>query len=135
MTQQLQNATTRKTLRIMLGHMYPSEMSDMTEDRQIRHTNIPEWIEKILQEECQLVVARLPRYEARIEEKYGPIESLIGKLMVYHTVRDDWDSLEPCNFENMRPLRFYFDEHIDPTVKRRILRANTQAVIRRRDSE
>ena len=123
------NATTRKTLRIMLGNMYPSEMSDLTEDRQVRNTDIPDWVEQTLQEECKLLIARLPRYEDRILEKYGPIESLIGKIMVYHTVCDNWDSMEPCNFSQMRPLRYYFDEHIDPVVKQRIQSGNPRSTI------
>lgn len=116
------NAGTRKTLRIMLGNMYPSEMADLSADRQIQKSNIPCWIEETLQEECKLVVARLPRYEEKIRAKYGVLETLAEKLTVYHTVWDDWDSLEPCKFVQMKSLRYYFDEHIDPVVKRRIER-------------
>ena len=126
MSQYFQNAGTRKTMRIMLGNMYPSEMADLGEDRQVRKTNIPCWIEETLQEECKIVVARLPRYEEKIRARYGVIESLAGKLTVYHTVWDDWDSLEPCKFTQMKSLRYYFDEHIDPAVKRRIARAQRQ---------
>ena len=123
------NATTRKTLRIMLGNMYPSEMSDLTEDRQIQGTDIPDWVEQTLLQECKMVVARLPRYEARIQEMYGPISSLVGKITVYHTVCDNWDSMEPCNFQRMKPLRYYFDEHIDPIIKHRIQTSNPRSSI------
>ena len=123
MSQQFRNAGTRKTMRIMLGNMYPSEMADLSLDRQVQRFNIPWWIEETLQEECKIVVARLPRYEEKIRSKYGILESLAEKLTVYHTVWDDWDSLEPCKFHQMRSLRYYFDEHIDPIVKKRILEA------------
>ena len=122
MAETFRNPSTKKTLRIMLGNMYPSEMSDLTEDRQIRDTDVPEWIERTLREECTLVVERLPRYEAKILERYGPISSLIGKLVIYHTVRDNWDSLEPCNFTRMMPLRCYFDDQISDEIKNRIAR-------------
>lgn len=123
MAESIRNPSSRKTLRIMLGNMYPSEMSDLTEDRQIMKTLVPDWIERTLHEECTYVVNRLPRYEAKIKEKYGPIDTLIGKLMVYHTVRDNWDSLEPCNFTRMMPLRCYFDDQIPDDIKRRIDRS------------
>ena len=126
MSDYFHNAGTRKTMRIMLGNMYPSEMADLSLDRQVQRTNIPCWIEATLQEECKIVVARLPRYEAKIKAKYGEMESLVEKLTVYHTVWDDWDSLEPCKFTQMKSLRYYFDEHIDPVIKRRINRANQQ---------
>ena len=100
--------------------MYPSEMFDLADDRQIRNTDVPEWIEQTLREECKLILDRLPRYEQRILEKYGHIGSLVGKLSVWHTVRDNWDGLEPCNFEFQQPLRCYFDENIDPEIKNRI---------------
>ena len=120
MTQVYRSPFTRRTLKIMIGNMYPSEMWELTEDRQIRTSDVPEWIEQTLREECKLLIARLPRYEALIEAKYGVIGSLIGKISVWHTVRDNWDGLEPCNFENMKPLRYYFDEHIDEAIKLRI---------------
>ena len=126
MVELIKNPATRQTLRTMLGNMYPSEIADMTEDRQIRKTNIPLWIEEILTKECSYVVARLPRYEEKIRQKYGHVDTLVDKLRVYHTVRDNWDSLEPCNFISMMPLRYYFDEHIDNTVKRRIDRTCSQ---------
>ena len=121
----IKNPATRQTLRTMLGNMYPSEIADLAEDRQIRQTNIPLWVEEILTEECSYVVARLPRYEKKILQKYGHIDTLIGKLRVYHLVRDNWDSLEPCNFISMMPLRYYFDEYIDDFTKRRIDRSYT----------
>ena len=109
--------------------MYPSEMFDLTEDRQIQDTDIPNWVEQTLRQECKLIIARLPRYETRINEMYGPISSLVGKITVYHTVCDDWDSMEPCNFQNMQPLRHYFDEHIDPTIKHRIQTNNPRSSV------
>ena len=124
MTEDFTNPWTRKTLKIMLGNMYPSEMADMVEDRQIRRTDVPEWVERTLQAECTYVVQRLPRYEAQIQARYGPVHSLVKKLAVYHTVRDDWDSLEPCNYEFMKPIRDYYDSQLDPVVKARIDRAN-----------
>ena len=104
----------------MLGNMYPSEMLELTEDRQIRDTDVPAWIEKTLREECSFLITRLPRYENQILAKYGNIGSLLGKISIYHTVRDNWDGLEPCNFEFMKPLRYYYDENIDPDLKNRI---------------
>ena len=122
----IKSPSTQQILRTMLGNMYPSDISDLSEDRQIRRTNIPAWIEQTLMAECTYVVARLPRYEEKIRQKYGHIDTLVGKLRIYHTVRDDWDSLEPCKFTQMKSLRFYFDEHIDPVIKRRIERSQRQ---------
>ena len=124
MTEDFTNPWTRKTLKTMLGFMYPSEMAELTEDRQVRQTDIPEWVERTLRRECTYVVRRLPRYERQIQARYGDLDSLVKKLAVYHTVRDDWDSLEPCNFEFMQPLYRYYDCKLDPVVKARIDRAN-----------
>ena len=123
------NASTRKTLRIMLGNMYPSEMADLVEDRQVQGTDIPVWVEQTLREECKLLVARLPRYDDKIKEQYGVLDTLVAKITVYHTVCDNWDNMEPCNFSSMKPLRYYFDEHIDPQIKHRIHSGNPRSSI------
>ena len=135
MTERFSNPWTRKTLTILLGNMYPSEMADLSRDRQLRNTDIPVWIDETLREKCTLVVARLPRYEQRIQQMYGPlsenpqpITTLADKLTIYHTVRDDWDSLEPCNFTRMHPIRDYYDSQIPDHIKRRIQRANSRNI-------
>ena len=122
MTSTFRDPFTRRTLKIMLGNMYPSEIWELTEDRQIRDTDVPAWVERTLREECGLLLSRLPRYETRLQEKHGIIGSLIGKITYWHTVYDNWDNLEPCPYEFQRPLRYYFDEHIDATIKGRIAR-------------
>lgn len=131
MTDDFRNPSTRKTLKIMIGNMYPSEMADMIEDRQVRRTDVPEWLERTLKAECKYVVERLPRYETLIRLKYGQIDSLVKKLSVYHTVCDNFDDLEPCNFEFMKPLFKYFDRNLDRATKRRIDEAIMDRAIER----
>ena len=131
MTEDFRNPSTRKTLTIMIGNMYPSEMADLIEDRQVRRTDVPEWLERTLQSECKYVVERLPRYETLIRLRYGQVDSLVKKLAVYHTVCDDFDGLEPCNFEFMKPLYKYFDQNLDRATKRRIDEARMDRAIER----
>ena len=128
MTDSFRNPTTRKTLLIMMGNMYPSEMYELTRDPQLKNTDVPEWIDQTIREQCGLVIARIPRYEEKFLRRFGHTPSLIGKLAAYHEVWDNWDSLEPCAYPSPQPLRKYFDEHIDPTVKERIARANARRI-------
>ena len=120
------NATTRKTLNLMVGNMYPSEMADLVEDAQVRETDVPDWIERTLRANCKYVIARLPRYETLIRVKYGEVGSLIKKLAVYHTVRDNFDGLEPCDFDFMKPIYKYYDWNLDREVKAKIDQANSE---------
>ena len=121
MTDPFRNDFTRKTLKIMLGNMYPSEMADLVQDPQIRRTDIPDWIEQTLRRECTYVVQRMPRYQRKMTEILGYEPGcVVRKLSVYYMVRDNWDDLEPCNFEFMKPIRCYFDCQIPQAIKDRI---------------
>ena len=124
MTDLFHNSFTRKTLKTMLGNMFPCEMADLAEDPQLSQSDVPKWIERTLRKECKYVIKRLPRYEQKIIEKLGyQPQSLVRRMSVYYQVRDNWDDLEPCNFDLPRPIRCFYDCQIPQDIKDRINRA------------
>ena len=100
--------------------MSPKEMTVLHKDRQLRNTDVPQWIEGTLRRECTLVIERLRKYEDKIVERYGHLSTIAEKLSVYHTIWENWDGLEPCPFDRMRTLRQYYDSNIPEEIKRKI---------------
>ena len=113
-----------RIMRIMLGFMSPEEMATLIKDREVARTDIPKWVDLMIRKNCKLVVARLPRYEVRIRERFGVMNHIVEKLAVWHLVNDNWDGLEPCNFDRLRTLRQFYDSNIDRDLRNRIRRAN-----------
>ena len=109
--------------------MTPGEAADLLADPQVQKTDIPFWIENTIFKECTMLLNRMPRYEEKIKEKYGPVTCLAKKLSIYHHIWDNWDSLEPCPFNEMRPLVDYTDGKIDFDIKQRIFKAEREGKI------
>ena len=99
----------------MLGILTPAEISEVIEDKEVAQTDVPDWVELVLQEKCTIVLQRLGLYENRLLEKYGMVQHTIQKLSVYHKIWTNWDGQEPCPFYSNQPLARFFDENISMT--------------------
>ena len=122
MTNDFSNRETRRVLRTMLGNMYPAQMVTLHKDRELRNSDVSDWIEQTLRQECTLVLKRLEKYENKILERYGHLPTMAEKLEIYHEIWENWDGLEPCPFTRARTLKNYFDKCIPEEVKNRIRR-------------
>ena len=111
------NEKSRKIMTAMLGNMKPDEIVDLISDRRIRRTDVPNWVEATLRENCKILVARLLRYDSKIRAKFGRFPSLVKIIKEYHNFWDNWDSLEPFPFTEMRQLKYYYDD--EAVTKRR----------------
>ena len=91
--------------------MKPSEILHLVKDRELRESDIPEWVERMLRKECKLLVERLMRYNAKIRDRHGFLGSVIEKLVVYPNIWENWDGTEPFPWRDERPLEAYFDSN------------------------
>ena len=96
----------------MVGTLTPVEIAEITEDKEVVMTDIPQWIEIILQENCKIIMDRLKNYDEAMRGKYGQINFTIQKLAVYHRFWTNWDGKEPCPFNEPVPLNLFFDTQI-----------------------
>ena len=103
----------------MVGTLTPVEIAEIIEDREVMKTDIPQWIEIIVQENCGMVLKRLRGYEEAIQRKYGQINFTIQKLALYHRLWTNWDGEEPCPFNESVPLNRFFDEQIKSDLEMR----------------
>ena len=101
--------TTTRILNKMVGKMRPSEILHLVKDRELRQSDVPEWIERLLRRECKILIRRLGRYEAKIRDRHGFLGSVIEKLAVYPMIWDNWDGSEPFPWTEERKLEAYFD--------------------------
>ena len=103
---------TRQITKKMLGNMKPSEMLELVTDPEIKNSDVPRWVELMIEEYCSMLVERFEWYEARYENRYGQIDSLIEKMVHYRTVWVNWDGLEPFPWREERPIKYYFDSNV-----------------------
>ena len=119
MKRNFKNEATKRLLLKMVGTLTPVEIAEIIEDREVMATDIPQWIEIIVQENCGMVLNRLRKYEEAIQAKYGQINFTIQKLALYHRFWTNWDGEEPCPFNESVPLRMFYDEQIKSDQKKR----------------
>ena len=103
--------TTTRILNKMVGKLKPSEILHLVKDRELRDSDVPEWIERLLRRECRVLIARLRRYEDRIRDRYGFLGSVIEKLAIYSTIWSNWDGNEPFPWTEEKKLEAYFDSN------------------------
>ena len=96
----------------MLGNMKPSEILQLVNDPQIKKSDVPNWVELMIEEYCTTLVRRFEVYEATFIKKHGQINSLIEKMVHYKTIWINWDGLEPFPWRDERAIKYYFDENI-----------------------
>lgn len=97
--------------------MKPSEILEMVSDGQLKESDIPSWVEAMIEEYCTILVQRFDFYEARYHNRYAEFTSLIGKMTCYRKVWVNWDGLEPFPWREERPIKYYFDSNIQSHVR------------------
>ena len=102
---------TRQISKKMLGNMKPSEILELVKDPEIQNSDVPNWVELMIEEYCGILVERFKWYEARYENRYGHVDTLIEKMVHYRTVWVNWDGLEPFPWREERPIKFYYDSN------------------------
>ena len=112
MIRNFKSERTRDTMTKMLGTLTPMEIAEVIEDKEVAKTDIPKWVELVLQEKCTKVIQRMNIYEDDLTKRYGMVQHTIQKLSVYHMIWTNWDGQEPCPFYSNQPLYRFFDENI-----------------------
>ena len=92
--------------------MKPAEMVEMVNDVQLQGSDVPQWVEAMVEEFCTILVRRFDFYEARYQNRYPRTTTLIEKMALYRTVWVNWDGLEPFPWREERPIKYYFDSNI-----------------------
>ena len=103
------SARTKAIMRKMVGGMTPKEVLHLVKDRDLRNSDVPEFVERLLREEGTILMSRLRHYEARILDKYGFLGSVIEKLAIYNRIWMNWDGLEPFPWREERTIDAYLD--------------------------
>ena len=116
MIRNFQNKDTRRIMTKMLGNMTPAEITKVIQDKEVTRSDIPEWVELVLQENCSIIRSRITLYEDKIQEKFGTMKYLVQKLSVYHLIWNNWDGDEPCPVSDPMPLAFFFDTSINERI-------------------
>lgn len=98
--------------RKMLGNMKPSEILELVRDPQIKNSDVPKWVELVIEEYCTILVRRFEFYDARFVNRHGQLDSLIEKMTYYRTLWVNWDGLEPFPWREERPIKYYFDRNL-----------------------
>lgn len=111
------SARTKQLSRKMLGNMKPSEILELVKDRQMQDSDVPRWVEAMIAEFCTILVQRFEFYEARYRNRYADATSLIEKMTRYRTVWVNWDGLEPFPWREERPIKYYYDSHLQNHVR------------------
>ena len=96
----------------MLGNMKPSEVLELVNDMQIKRSDVPRWVEAMIDEFCTVLVQRINFYEARYRNRYALANTLIEKLSLYRTLWVNWDGLEPFPWREERPIKYYYDSNL-----------------------
>ena len=107
---------TRDIMAKMLGTLTPAEISEVIEDQEVAKTDIPKWVELVVQEKCTIIMKRLELYEQQFLDRYGVVQHTIQKLSVYHKIWTNWDGCEPCQFDDNMPLYYFFDTNVRETT-------------------
>lgn len=110
LTEMYTNERSVLIMKEMLGNMKPNEIVDLISDRRVRRTDVPNWVEATLRQHCKILVSRLVRYDQKIRRKFGRFPSLVKIIKEYHGIWDNWDSLEPFPYTEMKPIKCYYDE-------------------------
>ena len=105
------SAKTRKIMRKMIGKMYPKELLHLVQDRELKETDVPTWVERTLREECKTLIRRLGHYDGRIRDRFGFLGSVIEKLVIYPKIWTNWDGSEPFAWRDDHPIEDYFDSN------------------------
>ena len=106
------SARTRKVLRKMFGGMKPSEMWDLAKDEQLKHSDIPQWIEQMIRQECTILMSRFEHYKDKYIAKYGHIGSCIEKMVRYPSIWENWDDQETFPWREEKSIKYYMDAYI-----------------------
>ena len=107
-----QNKDTRKIMTKMLGNMTPMEITTVIKDKEVARSDIPDWVELVLQENCSIIKSRIILYEEKIQERFGDLKYFVQKLSIYHLIWNNWDGNEPCPITEPMPLAYFFDTAI-----------------------
>ena len=103
---------TRQISKKMLGNMKPSEMLELVTDPDVENSDVPEWVELMIETYCTMLVERFDWYEARYTNRYGQVNSLLRKMVYYGSIWVNWDGLEPFPWREERPIKYYFDSNV-----------------------
>ena len=106
------SSNTKQISKKMLGNMKPSEIWELVKDQQIKKSDVPRWVDLMIEEYCTVLVRRFEFYEARYENRFGNVESLIEKMVHYKNVWVNWDGLEPFPWREERPIKYFFDSNL-----------------------
>lgn len=112
-----QSNRTKLLSKKMLGNMKPSEILELVNDDQIRRSDVPQWVNGMIEEYCTVFVERVDFYEARFNNRYRNAELLIEKMVHYRSIWVNWDGLEPFPWREERPIKYYYDSHLRNRVR------------------
>ena len=98
------SSNTKQISKKMLGNMKPTEMLELVRDDQIRRSDVPQWVETMIEECCTVLVQRFEFYEARYQNRFSDAVTLIEKMARYRSVWVNWDGLEPFPWREEPPL-------------------------------
>ena len=108
------NQRTRAIMKEMLGNMKPDDVLELISDPKIKSTDVPQWVELTLRQNCKIIARRLRKYDSKIIQKFGrPISSLVKKLKIYNQIWDNWDGQEPFPYPDTRKIKYYFDDVVE----------------------
>ena len=107
----------REISRKMLGNMKPSEIVELVSEPDVKNSDVPAWVDLVIEEYCKIFTERCSFYESRFEYRYGRNLSLIAKMDKYRTVWVNWDGLEPFPWREERPIKYFFDENIEDRTR------------------
>ena len=96
----------------MIGSLTPAEIAEIIEDDEVQQTDVPQWVELVIEEKCSMVLQRLQLYEEKYKDKYGTIPHTVQKLALYHHIWTNWDGKEPCQYDGPMPLSMFYDDTI-----------------------
>ena len=71
---------TKNLSKKMLGNMKPSEIVELVKDDQMRGSDVPRWVEAMIEEFCTILLQRFEFYEARYRNRFSDSTSLIEKM-------------------------------------------------------
>ena len=101
----------------MLGNMKPSEILEMVEDAQIKESDVPRWVEAMIEEYCTILLQRFDFYEARYTNRFPEATTFIEKMTRYRSLWVNWDGLEPFPWREERPIKYYYDANLRSRVR------------------
>lgn len=103
---------TKNLSKKMLGNMKPAEILELVQDHQIKGSDVPQWVEAMIEEFCTVLVQRFAFYEARYQNRFPNAGTFIEKMVHYRNVWVNWDGLEPFPWREARPIKYYYDSNL-----------------------